>query len=61
MDTLNVNDEDQADIDQRKRDVQRRKGINSCSFTYETYSFFYRTRTFQTANTSCSTKLTSSE
>jgi len=39
MDTLNVNDEDQADIDQRKRDIKRRKGmINLISYflTYET-------------------------
>jgi hypothetical protein len=29
MDNLNINDEDQADIDQRKRDERRRKGITN--------------------------------
>jgi hypothetical protein len=28
MNILNANDEDQADIDQRRRDAKRRKGMN---------------------------------
>ncbi len=48
MDSLNVNDEDQADIDQRKRDIKRRKGmINLISLHMKLNRFYIEQEHFK--------------
>ena len=37
MDTMDVKDEDQADIDQRRRDEKRRKGMKMTFSSFDSY------------------------